>query len=63
MNRTAVFVMFAFIGFVIAFAAALPAARSGTPIEVAAADQAGEVPLQWIGQALSEIPFLPPTGR
>ncbi|PWS38028.1 hypothetical protein DFH01_01580 [Falsiroseomonas bella] len=63
MNRTAVFVMFAFIGFVIAFAAALPAARSATPLELVAADRAGEVPLHWVGRAMAEMPFLLPGGN
>jgi hypothetical protein len=66
MNRTAVFVMFAFIGCVIAFASALPAARSArsaTAIDLVAADRSGEVPLHWVARAVSEMPFLLPGGR
>ncbi len=35
MNRRKVFILFAFIGFVLAFAAGLPAARSAVPGKVA----------------------------
>jgi hypothetical protein len=60
MTRTAILATFALIGFVIAFATALPAARSGTPVEMAAADRSGEVPLNWVGGALADMPFLTP---
>ncbi|WP_137180500.1 hypothetical protein [Roseomonas sp. AR75] len=59
MNRTAILLTFAFIGFMIAFASAMPATRPG-----AAATAAGEeVPAQWMARALSARPFMPPAPR
>jgi hypothetical protein len=63
MNRRAIFVMFAFLGFAIAFAAAMPAARSGTPAPVAAPATTFEVPLAWIAEALAQMPFILPVSR
>jgi hypothetical protein len=60
MNRTTLFVMFAFIGCVIAFAATLPGARSGTP---GAALHHGEAPLYWMARAASATAFMPPPPR
>jgi hypothetical protein len=62
MNRTAILVTFAFIGFVIAFASALPAARSG-PMGGTAASGHSEVPLHWMARAFSTQPFMPPPPR
>jgi hypothetical protein len=64
MQRSVIFALFAFLGFLMAFAMQLPTARSAQPpVAVAAADQLGEVPLHWISRALSEMPFIIPPGR
>lgn len=62
-TRSAVFLLFAFLGALLAFATALPSARSAPPVQVAAADASGEVPLAWIAEAMAAMPFMPPAGR
>ncbi|PWS38027.1 hypothetical protein DFH01_01575 [Falsiroseomonas bella] len=57
MRRTTVFVLFAFLGFLFAFAAALPSARSAAPQPVPVAEH---VPADWVAQALASRPFMPP---
>jgi hypothetical protein len=44
----------------LAFAAPTPPARSATPVEMRAADRSGDLPLHWVQQALSDMPFLTP---
>jgi hypothetical protein len=58
MRRTTVFVLFAFLGFLFAFAAALPTARSAAP-----APAVQEVPGDWVAKALASRPFMPPAPR
>ncbi|WP_270937538.1 hypothetical protein [Falsiroseomonas oryzae] len=61
MRRSAAIVLFAFLGFLFAFAGALPAARSGMPPAPAPAGH--DVPLEWVARALAEMPFIIPGGR
>lgn len=63
MNRVAIICLFAFLGFLMAFAHAAPKVRAEAPLAMAAADTAGEVPLAWVARAISEMPFLLPMGR
>ncbi len=58
-RRIAVIALMAWLGFLLAFALALPDARAG---HGQALPEHG-VPLQWIAEALAQMPFVLPAGR
>jgi hypothetical protein len=56
MRRPVIFILFGFLGFLLALVAALPPARSaGT------APAFTEVPVEWLAKAMSGRPFFPPS--
>jgi hypothetical protein len=64
MNRRAAFALFACLGCVLAFATAMPSARSGTALHKATQPEAGlPVPMAWIASAVAAAPFMPPPAR
>jgi hypothetical protein len=60
MSRAGLFGALAFLGLAAAFTAIGAAPRSATPMDMLGADQSGAVPLDWVQQALSDMPFLTP---
>ncbi len=61
-RRIAFIALMVWLGFLIAFAFALPDARAGIRREPPGLTEHG-VPLQWIADALSQMPFVIPHAR
>lgn len=67
MNRIAIFLLFAGIGFAVAFAGAAAPGVAQAGIRKAppsaTAETPPEVPLSWIAEAMAGMPFVLPAGR
>ena len=61
MKRIAIFLLFAVLGFMLAVAGDAAPVLPGPPPAPAATEF--EVPLSWIAEALSGMPFVLPAGR
>lgn len=61
-RRIALIALMAWIGFLLAFAFALPDARAGIRREPPGAHD-HQVPLEWIADALAQMPFIIPHAR